>query len=213
MKWYDIPDFPSYQISENCTVISKKTNRNIKPSPDLRSNCSSFQLTGEDRLRHFCSEPRLLYCAVRGISPLKIDRTIRFSWKNKNKKSFDNILVLDFIDAAKSMSAAYRNARIPNDVFYKEVIEFSNYVLSKDYSGINAVIDRYQREIKKCLAVHSIAFNAEKSECIYNIIKGKLIEGISSGCYQPVHPLYYIKTMVRGLSKKCRTNKERIYEL
>ncbi|MDR1349136.1 MAG: hypothetical protein LBJ63_12050 [Prevotellaceae bacterium] len=194
MKWYDIKGFPIYEISENCIVRHKETGRHIKLCHNRLEMRVGFGVNTE-RYKSF-SEARLLYCAVKEINPLETKGSFLFTFKREsNEKKFENITVYERSDVRSVHKNFTRQPTIPKNEFYEQCISFSKCVLLEDASALYNEINKYENEIKK----HISYFVKSQKTIIraYNLIIAEVVENVISGNYRVVHPLTYIKRLIK----------------
>ena len=199
MEWYDIIDFPQYKISEKSEIVNQKTGKTLKGYKVAGGNYINFHIydrTGKLRMR---SQAKLLYCAVKGISPLSVNRHYRFVFTGE-EKIFENIKIIEPFEACCLMHSKANQYKLPKETFYKETIEFSNAVLKNDWNKMIEIIDRHKRTIIKILNRYTI--DDMRMEAIYDKLKSDLILAVESGNVLCGHPLPYLKNYIVLLWRK-----------
>jgi len=195
-QWYDIIDFPDYRISSNCVVENKKTRAFVKA---LKKNGKSFYFQIFDKYgnRYSPSEARLLYCAVKGISPHQVEKSYRFFFKDEKK--IENIKIIEPHEFSATVWDIRREYQLPKEQFYEETIKFASAVLNKDFNKISNMIDMHKEEVIRL--IERYVTNKVRVELIYNKVKSDIMIGLSNNVLYIGHPLPYIRVYLNRLCK------------
>ena len=204
MEWYDIIDFPIYQIFNNAEIVNKRTGKKITGQKQAGRRCLQVYLYDKDGKVRTKSEAKLLYCAVKGISPLQTGRYFRFFFTGE-EKTFDSIKVVEPFEQACHMHTMATQYKIPKEQYYKESIEFADAVLWNNWNKISEIIDRHKRQILKLLSKYTI--DEMRMEAIYAKIKADLIIGVESGAMLCGHPFPFLRKYIVILWKKRKREK------
>jgi hypothetical protein len=213
-KQYEIIGFSKYTISSDC-VITRKDNRRI-----IRAGKSSYKGTkrfalipdGDEKKMFYVSEPRLLYCAVKGINPMNIGKSYRFFFADENKeKTMENIIIREPWECIRLIADKAKEWSISKETYYNQSIFFAQVVLSDDAEKIYAEVNKYEHQIKQ--KISRFIVNEERINNVYLKLVNDFVIGVKDGNLRPLHPLPYIKRQINVLIRMGRikdTDREKI---
>lgn len=177
-KWYDIPGFSKYQISDDCKVRNNKTGNLIKMRV-LDYNICCYSLYSDDLKRKwFTTAARFLMAAIYKVNPCDIPKSIFCSFKggcpcreNLKVESYE-----DFIDARLKKMNKERCGSGNGMGFYERCARISRCVLDNDVQGLYIFIEEHRTEIEKI--IRRCVRGEENIRKTYDLYVSWLIEGL-----------------------------------
>ncbi|MDR3168333.1 MAG: hypothetical protein LBU27_00795 [Candidatus Peribacteria bacterium] len=202
---YDIIGFSKYVITSDCVVIRKDTRKHLRNLNYSTHKGDCFTLVRDDGIQKQIRGAHLLYCASKNIDVSEVSRKIMFTFRG-NIKSVEEIVVYDVADMAAQIRK--KKLSIEKTTYYKEVIIFSQAILSGNQDEIYRELIKYEEEIKR--EIRRYYRNEDMVMDRWIELISEILTGINEGRLFPVHPLRYMKKYLRREIKKYLSNKKEI---
>lgn len=200
-KWYDIPGFSKYQISDDCKVRNKRTGyiKNIYISHDV---CYCTLQRDDIKGCWTTTVTRFLAAAICKVNPMDIPRSVvcsfeggRLCRENLKIESYENAIDARLKKMSKGRCGYGRD-------YYERCERFSRCVLNNDTQGLYIFIEEHRAAIEK--VIRRCVRGEENIRKTYDLYVSWLIEGVFDGRLYVADIVSYTQKVFSRRAKRGR---------
>ena len=200
-KWYDIPGFSKYQISDDCKVKNKEKGTCLTIRKMARTNHLIIVSLRENGKKYSnLGVARVLFSAVNGINPCEIPSNIVCTFDGKTP-CIKNLKVFEKKDFLFFLHQKYLDKKKEEYMggFYQMALILSQLAVEKDVAGLYDFIGKYKKEILFIISRH---VTGEKNiQDTYDIYISYLVNGIIENRLYVVDIIKYTRKIFNRFGK------------